>query len=311
MTDYKYVIFTGCGSTYYLAIAIASYCQTLTGIQSRAVPASELLFNSQLILSRNSENKVGNALLVAISRSGTTTETVKAIEQFKNKNQGDVVVISNYDHALSGYANVNIVIPEGQEISVAQTRSFASMYVAGMMFCSRLACRNDLTMSILSLPEIGKRLISDYNEIGRKFGEDLSLESYFFLGSGLLYGLASELSLKLKEMTITHSEPFHFMEFRHGPMSMVDDKVGIIGLVSEVNYSNEMKVVSDMRALEGKLFTTGEAGTDVEFNSQLPEQIRGVLYLPILQLMAFYRSIAKGLNPDSPRNLRSVVNLDI
>jgi glucosamine--fructose-6-phosphate aminotransferase (isomerizing) len=311
LSDYDHVVFTGCGSTYYLSIAIASLFQTLTGLQSRAVPGSEMLFNSQTILPRNSNTKLTRTLLVAISRSGTTTETIKAVEEFRNKNRGDVIVISNYDQTLSRFSDVNIVIPEGQEISVAQTRSFASMYVAATVLCARMAKRDDLVMTVANLPKIGDQLILDFHSFAQKLGEDLSLESFYFLGSGLQYGLACELSLKFKEMTLTQSEPFHFMEFRHGPMSMVAETVGIFGLVSETNFIQEMKVVSEMRALGANVFTVGESGTDVLFNSHLPEQVRGVLYLPIMQLTAFYRSLKKGLNPDSPKNLTAVVNLDL
>src|ERR1051326_4339867 len=114
-TDYDQVLFTGCGSTYYLSLAAAALYQELTGCVARAVPASELLFNSQIVLTS------ARTLLVAISRSGTTTETVKATEKFKTEKRGEVVVISNYDETLSKLADVNIVITKGQENSVAQT----------------------------------------------------------------------------------------------------------------------------------------------------------------------------------------------
>lgn len=309
--DYRNIIITGCGSTYYLSIAVAALMQALTGINSKAIPGSELFFNDQIIFSRDRKNQIERTLLIAISRSGTTTETIKAVEKFKSLNVGEVIVISNYDQDLSHLADVNIVISEGQERSVAQTRSFSSMYVAGITLCARMAGRADLVEQISGLPEIGIRLLKDFSKLARNLGEDLNSESFFFLGSGLRYGLACELSLKQKEMTLTHSEPFHFMEFRHGPMSMVDEKVRIIGLVSEENYAYEMGVVSDMKLLGARLLTLGETGTDIEFSSHLSEEIRGVLYLPIIQLMAFHRSMKKGLNPDSPKNLSAVVNLQL
>ena len=105
-------------------LAAAALYQELTGRRRALCPAGELLLNSQTVLTDQ------KTLLVAISRSGTTTETVKAVEKFKKEKRGDVVVISNYDEVLSRLADVNIVIDKGQEESVAQTRSFASMYVA-------------------------------------------------------------------------------------------------------------------------------------------------------------------------------------
>jgi glucosamine--fructose-6-phosphate aminotransferase (isomerizing) len=301
--NYDQVIFTGCGSTYYLSLAAAALYQELTGRVARAIPGGELLLNSKTILADQ------KFLLAAISRSGTTTETVKAVEKFKSKNLGDVLVISNYDEVLAQSADFSIMISNGQEESVAQTRSFASMYVAATAFCACMANRSDLLASMTALPETGERLFQGFETTARQMGENLDFDRFYFLGSGIRYGLACEVNLKMKEMTLTHSEPFHFLEFRHGPMSMVNEKAVVVGLVSESNYSHEYSVLNDLKALGGKTVALGESGVDIEFNSGIPESVRGVLYLPVLQLMAFYRSMVKGLNPDHPRNLTAVVEL--
>ncbi|MBK8617612.1 MAG: SIS domain-containing protein [Anaerolineales bacterium] len=302
---YEQVVFTGCGSTYYLSMAASATYQELTGRSARAVPGGELLLNSQIILTSQ------KTLLVAISRSGTTTETVKAVEKFKKENRGDVIVISNYDEVLSKFADVNIIIPSGQEESVAQTRSFASMFVAATAMCARMAGRDDLLDAMSALPEAGQRIMRDFEPAAREIGENLNFDRFYFLGSGIRYGLACEVNLKMKEMTLTHSEPFHFMEFRHGPMSMVNENAVVIGMVSESNYSHEKAVLNEMQALGGKIVALAESNADVSFMSQIPEQVRGVLYLPALQLMAYYRSLAKGLNPDRPTNLTAVVKLNL
>ena len=309
--DYDQVIFTGCGSTYYLSLAAAALYQELTGRAARAVPGGELLLNSQTVFTNQ------NTLLVAISRSGTTTETVRAVEKFKNEKHSSVVVISNYDEVLSRLADVNIIIPDGQEESVAQTRSFASMFVAMTAMCARMAERDDLVDAMRKLPETGDRLIGKYESLAKEIGENLIYDRFYFLGSGIRYGLACEVNLKMKEMTLTHSESFHFLEFRHGPMSMVNENAVVIGMVSESNRSHEKAVLNEMQALGGKIVALAESpsGTlsdaDITFKSQIPEQVRGVLYLPALQLMAYYRSLAKGLNPDRPTNLTAVVKLNI
>jgi glucosamine--fructose-6-phosphate aminotransferase (isomerizing) len=250
-------------------------------------------------------------LLVAISRSGTTTETVRAVEKFKKEKRGDVIVISNYDEVLSQFGDVNIIIPNGQEESVAQTRSFASMFVAVTAMCARMAGRDDLVDAMSALPEAGHRLMRDFEPVAREIGENLNFDRFYFLGSGIRYGLACEVNLKMKEMTLTHSEPFHFLEFRHGPMSMVNENTVVIGMVSESNLSHEKAVLNEMQALGGKIVVLAESDADVSFESQIPEQVRGVLYLPALQLMAYYRSLAKGLNPDRPTNLTAVIKLDL
>jgi glucosamine--fructose-6-phosphate aminotransferase (isomerizing) len=304
---YDQVFFTGCGSTYYLALAAAALYQELTGRPARAMPAGELLLNPQ-----SSVGQIDNSsyLLVAVSRSGTTTETVKAVEQFKTEKRGDVIVITNYDRDLSRFADINIVIDKGQEESVAQTRSFASMYVAAAAFCAKMAGREDLLSSLKGLPKVGEQLLAKYEGFARSVGENLSYDRFYFLGSGIRYGLACEVNLKMKEMTLTHSEPFHFLEFRHGPMSMVNQNAVIVGMLSEKNFKYERAVLNEMQALGGTIVALGESEADIVFESGLPESVRGVLYLPVLQLMAFHRSLAKGLNPDRPANLTAVVKLN-
>ena len=303
--DYDQVVFTGCGSTYYLSLASAALYQELTGCTARAIPGGELFLNPSVYLTNQ------RTLLVALSRSGTTTETVRAVKEFKAGKHGEVVVISNYDEVLSRLAHVNIVISKGQEESVAQTRSFASMYVAITALCARMAGREDLLSAMTGLPKIGDRLMEKYEAYAKEIGENLAYDRFYVLGSGIRYGLACEVNLKMKEMTLTHSEPFHSMEFRHGPMSMVNENAVVIGMLSEKNFSYEQAVLNDMQALGGKIVSLCEANADVSFESGMPENVRGVLYLPVLQLMAFYRSLAKGLNPDRPKNLTAVVQLSL
>lgn len=307
--SFDQVIFTGCGSTYYLSLAAASLLQSLTGHACRAVPGGELVLYPETAFTTNGADK---SLLVAISRSGTTTETVTAVNQFKAANRGPVVIVTNYgDAALAQLGDITIVIPEGQEESVAQTRSFASMYVAATAVACCLAGEDAALSALTTLPAVGERLITQYEPVAQKWGEDLSLDRFYFLGSGPRYGLACEGNLKMKEMTLTHSEPFHFMEFRHGPMSMVNEHAAVIGLLSEVQREHETAVLKEMTQLGGHTLALAETDADIMFNSGLPEMVRNVLYLPILQLIAYYRAVAKGLNPDRPNNLTAVIELDL
>ena len=92
---------------------------------------------------------------------------------------------------------------------------------------------------------------------------------------------------------------------------MVNQSAVILGMLSDANRAHEAKVLSEMKTLGGTLIGLGEKDTDIQFQSGIPESVRGVLYLPVLQLMAFYRSVAKGLNPDRPNHLSAVVQLDL
>ena len=96
-----------------------------------------------------------------------------------------------------------------------------------------------------------------------------------------------------------------------GPMSMITDTSAVIGMRSSVNAGHEQTLLEDMRLLGGKILSLGESDADIAFESHLPEEVRNVLYLPTLQLMANYRATAKGLDPDNPRNLSAVIYLDV
>lgn len=306
-TDYTQVVFTGCGSTYYLALAAATLMQTLTGAVCRALPASELLLYPAGAL----PGAGGRTLLVAVSRSGTTTETLRAIEVFQDTGRGQVMVISNYpDTPMAVMGQVNLIVPAGREESVAQTRSFASMYVASVALAAVWGRDDALLAALDALKPIGERLLRDYARVAQRWGEDLGINQIFFLGSGPRYGLACEVALKMKEMSLTVVEPFHFLEFRHGPMSMITPQTLVVGLLSDAQRAAEAAVVQQMAGLGARTFTLGESEADVAFASGLPEPARGVLYLPVLQMMAYHRSIGKGLNPDHPHNLSKVIELD-
>jgi glucosamine--fructose-6-phosphate aminotransferase (isomerizing) len=162
-----------------------------------------------------------------------------------------------------------------------------------------------------ALPNAGRKLLAEYDSLAHQFGGNLALDRFYFLGGGIRYGLACEANLKMKEMTLTHSESFHFLEFRHGPMSMVTESSVVVGLLSEKNFKHESAVLNEMEAKGAHILSLAESGASISFDSGIPEGARSVLYLPILQWMAFHRSLAKGLDPDRPNNLTAVVKLDL
>ena len=304
--QFQSVIFTGCGSTYYLALAAAAICQQIVKIPARGLPASEIwLYPDSAYLTSQ------RTLLVAISRSGETTETLRAVASFRERGQGKVITLSCYPTMpLANAGHLNLVLEAGQEDSVAQTRAFSVLYLGTVFLAALWAGQQALLDAMQKLPEAVTNLLRDYAIVAKEIGSNLSLERFYLLGSGARYGLAAEVSLKLKEMSLSHSEPFHFLEYRHGPMSMVTDKTLLYGLVSEVNQAAEKLVLKEMEGRGARVLSLGDTDADVWLKSGVPEAVRNVLYLPIGQLMAFERSLAKGLNPDRPNNLETVVRLD-
>jgi glucosamine--fructose-6-phosphate aminotransferase (isomerizing) len=304
--QYDTVLFTGCGSTYYLAVAAATLLQEVAGIEARGLPASEIWLypNSAYSTQRRT-------LLVAVSRSGETTETIQACSAFRARANGDILTLSCYpDRPLTSQGRVNLLFPSSQEQSLAQTRAFSTLYLATVALAAMWAGDDKLLAELSQLPTACQTLISTYQSLAHNLGSDSAIERFYFLGSGPRYGLACELSLKMKEMSLSHSEPFHFMEFRHGPRSMVTPETLVVGLVSEANRVHELAVLEDMRVQGGRILAMAERDGDVNLASGIGEAARNVLYLPISQLLAFERAVHKGFNPDQPHNLVAVVRLD-
>ncbi len=303
------ILFTGCGSTYYLAIAAASIWQAVTGERARAVPASELWLFPRTVLSAKP------ALLAAISRSAETTETLRATDVYHRQSGLEYLSISCYaDRALSLKTAYRLIAETAMEDSIAQTRAFTSLLLLCQGAAGYAAKRPEYRANLDLLPGLIDRLIQQYEPLARQLGEDRNLERFVFLGTGANFGLACEAMLKMKEMSLSPSEAFHTLEFRHGPKSVVNPGTLIVGLISDDAADQEIRVLSEMQQLGATTLAVIETGREagdanyvIELRSGLPDINRGPLPLPILQLMAYYRSMLKGLNPDQPENLDAVV----
>jgi glucosamine--fructose-6-phosphate aminotransferase (isomerizing) len=299
------VVFTGCGSPYYLALSAAAHLQETGRVAARGLPASEVWLNPDATL------PPGRALLVAPSRSGETTEVLRACQSFRAAGRGPILTFCTYPgRSLTRAGDVNLTLPAAQEQSVAQTRAFSSLFLATLVLNAVRAGRADLQDELARLPQAGRRLLEGYAGLAREVGGDLSIDRFYFLGSGARYGLACELSLKMKEMTLSHSEPFHFLEFRHGPRAMAGPGALVVGLVSQANARHELAVLEDMRAQGARTLAIGERDAEVAFGCGLSDGANLPLFLPFAQLMAFERAVAKRLNPDAPDNLDVFVKLE-
>ncbi|HOG45833.1 MAG TPA: SIS domain-containing protein [Anaerolineae bacterium] len=306
------VAFTGCGSTYYLSVTAAATWQAVTGTPARAFPASELWLYPELALPRSP------SLLVAVSRSAETTETLRAVEVYRRRAGDDVLAVSCYaGRPLVAAARHALVARGAEEQSVAQTRSFSSMLLLTLYAALLAAGRDAALRDIEALPALAARQVATYGPLAEQLGRDQGIQRFAFLGSGVRYGLACEAMLKMKEMSLSASEAFHLLEFRHGPKSVVAPDMLVVGLLSQNAREQEAAVLAEVREMGAQTLVLAEdrgaaplpADYTVYLESGLPNDLRGPLYLPTLQLLAYHRAMAKGLNPDAPRNLSSVVYL--
>lgn len=302
--QFDQVVFTGCGSTYYLSLAAAASMREIGGINAVGLPASEIWLYPRTAFPTNQ-----HALLVAVSRSGETTETLRAVEAFRAAGRGPILTLSCYgDRPLAQLGDLNLVIEAGQENSIAQTRAFSTLYLAALYLAALHADRANLLGELARLPAAGRRVLDTYQPLAHELATSDHLSHYFFLGSGARYGLAAEISLKMKEMSLSESEPFHFLEYRHGPQSMANPGTLIVGLLSDTNQVHESAVLNEMQAHGARSVAIGARAADVELDV-VDELVRGPLYLPFGQMLAYERAIWRGLTPDRPHQLSAVVKL--
>lgn len=304
---FDHVIVTGCGSSYYLALTAARLLRQ-AGRHALACPASELL------LHRNSIRVPGHhCLLLTVSRSGVTSETTRAQLHFKHFSREPVVTVTcDSSSSLARSADLAMAIDAAQEASVAQTRSFTSMLVVIQQLVAMIAGQ-DLAAS-RPLVVFCRHLLERYDDLARSLGENSAIKKFFFLGSNELYGIACGAMLKMKVMSLSYSEAYHTLEFRHGPMSMVGEDSLVIGLISPEAAKQEVRVLDEMAEMGAKVLSIGPTPADnhpcVRLPADLPSWSMPVLHLPVLQLLAYYRALHLGHDPDQPQHLSAVISLD-
>jgi glucosamine--fructose-6-phosphate aminotransferase (isomerizing) len=186
-------------------------------------------------------------LLIAVSCSGETTETVWALDRFREGGGGSVLAVTCYPGStLAREADFALVAPDGAERSVAQTRSFTSMFLLLQALTALMARDEGMLERLHRLPDALEGLVARLGNLPRRPGGDRQIERFFFLGGGPLYGLANEAMLQTKELSLSHAEAYYPLEFRHGPMSMVDGRTLVVGFLSDTGLEEERRVLEEI-----------------------------------------------------------------
>lgn len=303
-------VFIGCGSSYYVALAAAASMKSLTGRRACAIPASEILLYPELAFSSSS------FVPVLISRSGRTSEVLKAAEILQERAIPSVAISCVPGQALEALATLTVVLP-ADELSTVMTRSFTSMLLALQFLAGRLVGNESCLDHLMTVPELAAPLFRELPGRIREFVAHRTFANYVCLGQGPYYGLACEYALKVTEMSISTAQVFHSLEFRHGPKSIVTPETLITFLVSEPGQESECDLLEEIKSLGGTTLVVVNRANDriraaadmlVELQLPLAELARLAPTLVPGQLLALYTGLKKGLNPDSPRYLsRSVI----
>ena len=306
------VIFTGCGSGLNVSISAAPLFQMQTGLPARAVPAAEIYLFTRSIL-RRPEITVA----VLVSRSGKTTEVHQALDFLHNQGVRTLGITCTEDSLLALNSDLALVLSPVSERSVVTTRSLTGSFLATQLLAAIISGSAKFLDELQRLPQICEAHMPAFHALGQAIGQRTDLTRFAFVANGPLLGLARESQLKIKEMTLLPADSYPMLDFRHGPQSNVDERMLVAAMFSDSARQQETQFLSDMRALGGVSWAICDKADDdlrgcadylLELNSGLSELARGPLYMPAIQYLAYYRSLALGLNPDQPRNLSYWVN---
>lgn len=311
--DIKNAIFIGCGSSYYISLSGSFIFSKLTGINSKAVPASEIIFYPEVYLPAEAKT-----IVFAVSRSGKTTEVIKAIEKISNYNNIITVAFTCYENSeLAKLCDYSFITKKGKEKSVVMTKSFTSLLFAIQQFSGIWGNKKSYLKKLDKLPELFNLYIEKWQNRIQEYVSDNSFEFYEFLGHGNYYGVANEAMLKMKEMAIVSSEDFHSLEFRHGPKSIVNKKMLITIYTGETTYTKEVNLIEELLEYGANLFIIGNNISAkiknaprtfvIDLNTEFSQFVLTPLIIVPSQLYAYFVATSKGLDVDNPQNLTQVV----
>jgi glucosamine--fructose-6-phosphate aminotransferase (isomerizing) len=310
------ILIVGCGSPFYLGESAVISWQSALKTRCRTLPSSELVqFETSYLPPEGS-----SPVLLLVSRSGATTETIRAAERFERRYPGRTLLVSCAPGSpLDQMAALSIVIPEGLETTVPQTRSFAAMYLAVQMVAALQSGDRALVEQLRAAPEVAERVIARWEGTAQEIAGEAGIEHAFYMGAGPLYGVARESSLKMTEMALTTCSAYTFMEARHGPRAIITENTLLTGLFGRAAPAEEARVMADfvysdhptsVALTPAQDWETGGARFHIPVDLDWPDTILGLAYLPVLHLLAYYRAVAKGVNPDLSRNLAQFIELD-
>lgn len=303
------VVFIGTGSSYNAALACANFFLDVTGVNSAAFPSSELFYG--LRLPYDDKRKT---LVIALSRSGETSETLWGIDRIRAKSPNSRIfaMTAAENSSILTKADKALVFPDAREESYVATKSYTSFVIAVKLLTSILIKNAGLYNEIMKVPsllEIRKYHTEVQKVVSSKF------TGFLTAGCGQYYAHAQEGSQLIKTMAAAPCDTNHTLELRHGNAAYATQQMLSIVLSTSSMQRAEGVVLGELAAIkchrmvlcekaDSKL---GLADFVIELNSGLSEHTRDLLMIPILQELAFYMAIAKGYNPDKPKHVAPVV----
>ena len=316
----KKIVIVACGSAYHVAMAAKYVLEDMTQVPVEIDIASEFRYRNPIL--------VKNSLVVIISQSGETADSLAALRLAKEKGVAVLGVVNVVGSSIARESDHTLYTYAGPEISVATTKAYSTQLIAMYLFAMRLAqvkgllSEEDCAKMIAELNELPakiQKILDDKERIQWFASKYANAKDMFFLGRGLDYAISLEGSLKMKEISYIHSEAYAAGELKHGTISLIEDNTLVVGVLTQSNLyektiSNMVEVKSRGAYLMG-LTTYGNYGIEdtADFSVYVPKtdpHFATSLAIIPLQLLGYYVSVAKGLDVDKPRNLAKSVTVE-
>jgi glucosamine--fructose-6-phosphate aminotransferase (isomerizing) len=321
LADVNSVLVIACGTSYHAGLVARYWIEQLAGLPCTVEVASEYRYRVSVPDPRQ--------LVVAISQSGETADTLASVKHAKALGMAKTLAICNVpESAIVRECALRFLTRAGPEIGVASTKAFTTQLAALFLLAATLAKQNGRLSaaqeaahlaSLRHLPVAVQKVLALEPGIAAWAGLFADKHHALFLGRGLHYPIALEGALKLKEISYIHAEAYPAGELKHGPLALVDKDMPVISVAPNDALLEKLKSnLKEVAARGGELYVFADADSQVEAEAglhvlRLPEHygaLSPVLHVVPLQLLAYHAALVKGTDVDKPRNLAKSVTVE-
>ena len=309
-----------CGTSYHAGMVARYWLEAIAGIPCQVEVASEFRYRQPVV--------PPDTLLVTISQSGETADTLAALRSASAKNYMGRLAICNVDgSSLTRESRLVLLTRAGPEIGVASTKAFTTQLAGLSLLVLALARvrgmddrRFEESLAILRrMPGMVEQVLALDEQIREVAGELVEKHHALFLGRGPMFPIAMEGALKLKEISYIHAEAYPAGELKHGPLALVDQDMPVIAVAPKNDLLEKLKSnLQEVRARGGRLFVFADRDAALQPEEgmtiiQLPaadELLEPMLYTLPLQLLSYHVAVLRGTDVDQPRNLAKSVTVE-
>jgi glucosamine--fructose-6-phosphate aminotransferase (isomerizing) len=319
LTRARHVVFTACGTAFHAGLVGEFLLEHLARIPVETEYASEFRYRNPII--------EDGTIVIAISQSGETADTLAAVEQAKERGAMVLGVVNVVGSTIARATDAGIYLHVGPEIGVASTKAFTAQVAVLSMLAIELGRRRHISsdeatrhIEELSLiPEKIERILEQSDHVRDIAAANINKENWLFLGRGFNYPVALEGALKLKEISYIHAEGLPAAEMKHGPIALIADGMPAVFIAtSGPQYDKMMGNIEEVRARGGKIIvvategdeTIGERADHLITIPDAPELFQPMLSVIPLQLLAYHAAVLRGHDVDKPRNLAKSVTVE-